>query len=93
MTQNLGPVQNPTAFSLIEWNAGRIKNVDQRCDQYTEETGHLINDMSRIRHDAIKITDDNPDFNTIWVVRSSFESFSFPGYDKTRHCFQLPRPS
>ncbi|KAI4550608.1 hypothetical protein MJT46_018773 [Ovis ammon polii x Ovis aries] len=29
-----------------------------------EETGHLINDMSNeLGHDAIKITDDNPDFN------------------------------
>lgn len=29
-----------------------------------EESGHLINDMSNeLGNDAIKITDDNPDFN------------------------------
>lgn len=47
-----------------------------------EETGHLINDMSNeLGHDAIKITDNNPDFNIdlggeifLWI------SFSFPGY-------------
>ena len=57
-----------------------------------EEIGPLINDMSNELDDAIKITDDNPDLTSIWVVRSSFASLThFLGTDKACHCFQLPR--
>ena len=57
-----------------------------------EEIGHLIKDMSNELDDAIKITDDNPDFNIDLGGEIFFESLShFLGTDKTCHCFQLPR--
>lgn len=57
-----------------------------------EEIGHLINDMSNELDDAIKITDDNPDFSIdlgreifLWILLISWVQikpvivFSFPG--------------
>ena len=65
-----------------------------------EESGHLINDMSsELGDDAIKITDDNPNFNIdlgrglllnllliSWVQVKPVIVFTFPGILTTSSC-------